>query len=137
MSDQSGDEGQCGGDDRGKGRASSNIAGHGQSRWRGVASVFYDFGIVGMDIDDVTSPLVSGSEELDVVCFISHILFGSCTRILICVSLFFVATLEEEKSLTPPRGLGVLAWIEESFGGVSKGRPGGRGFVFTGPRASW
>ena len=86
MSNHSRGKGQFGDDDRGKGRASPDIAGHGQSQWRGVASVDYDFGIVVSDVEDATGPLVRGSEELGVICFVSHILFWSCAGILICVS---------------------------------------------------
>ena len=71
MSDQSRGKGQFGADDRGKGRVSSDITGHGQSRWRGVASVDYDFGFIGSDIKDVTGPPVRGSEELGGVLFAS------------------------------------------------------------------
>ena len=80
VSDQSGGEDQGGTDDRGKGQASLDIVGHGQSRRRGVASMNYDFGIVGSDIEDVMGPHVRGLEELGVIFFISHILFWSCTR---------------------------------------------------------
>ena len=46
----------------------------------------YNFRIVGSNVEDTMGPLVRGLEELGVICFISHILFLSCARILICVS---------------------------------------------------
>ena len=41
----------------------------------------YDLGIVGSDVEVVMGPSVRCSEELGVVCFVSHILFWSCTGI--------------------------------------------------------
>ena len=64
MTDLLGGEGQLGSGDRGKGMASPDIAGHGQSQRGGVASMEYDFGFAGSDVDDVMSPSMRGFGEL-------------------------------------------------------------------------
>ena len=55
-----GGEGQLSSHEQGKVLASPDIAGHGQSQRGGVASVEYNFGFVGSDVDDITGPSMRG-----------------------------------------------------------------------------
>ena len=61
----------------------------------------YNFGIVDSDVEDATGPPIRGSEEPDVICFVSHILF-LVVRWDLDLCFFFVATFEMDASLTPP-----------------------------------
>ena len=60
----------------------------------------FDFGLVDSDAEDAMGPLVRGSGEPGVVCFVSHTLLVVCWDINLY--FFFVATFEVDASLTPP-----------------------------------
>ena len=60
----------------------------------------FDIGLVDSDTEDATGPLVRGSGEPGVVCFVSHTLLVVCWDLNLY--FFFVATLEVDASLTPP-----------------------------------
>ena len=64
MVDPSGGEGRLGSGEQGKGLASPDIAGHGQSQGGGMTSVEYDFRFTCSDVDDITGPSMRMFEGL-------------------------------------------------------------------------
>ena len=60
----------------------------------------FDFGLVDSDAKDAMGPLVRGSGEPSVVCFVSQTLL--VVHWDLTLYFFFVATFEVDVSLTPP-----------------------------------